>query len=346
MSPEVRYRITSGVQDAVILGSGFESACEAIGINPRRLQRWRQSPSDGRAGGLRNPGQKLSEAEKDEIVEAFHKPEFIDLPIRPAWVKMLDQGQYLCSQASVFRVLDERQAKARLTVRRARPQRRPPLLEAKAANEVLTWDITYLDSPIRGAYFYLYSVQDLFSRKIVGWSVEAKEDGKLARDLFSRILSEQIQNPQGIRVHADNGSPMRSKCLSDLFERLEVRCTHGRPHVSDDNAYIESWFSVLKGRASFPEYFRDIQQARAYVESLVEWYNGRNRSVIPSFCGMSGFASWSLHTEGFDGRFGQVASGASLVAGVGRLAASDRASRFGMPPSDRSIVLRGGHRMG
>jgi len=276
VSPEVRYRITSGVQDAVILGSGFESACEAIGINPRRLQRWRQSPSDGRAGGLRNPGQKLSEAEKDEIVEAFHKPEFIDLPIRPAWVKMLDQGQYLCSQASVFRVLDERQAKARLTVRRARPQRRPPLLEAKAANEVLTWDITYLDSPIRGAYFYLYSVQDLFSRKIVGWSVEAKEDGKLARDLFSRILSEQIQNPQGIRVHADNGSPMRSKCLSDLFERLEVRCTHGRPHVSDDNAYIESWFSVLKGRASFPEYFRDIQQARAYVESLVEWYNGQH----------------------------------------------------------------------
>jgi len=248
VSPEVRYRITSGVQDAVILGSGFESACEAIGINPRRLQRWRQSPSDGRAGGLRNPGQKLSEAEKDEIVEAFHKPEFIDLPIRPAWVKMLDQGQYLCSQASVFRVLDERQAKARLTVRRARPQRRPPLLEAKAANEVLTWDITYLDSPIRGAYFYLYSVQDLFSRKIVGWSVEAKEDGKLARDLFSRILSEQIQNPQGIRVHADNGSPMRSKCLSDLFERLEVRCTHGRPHVSDDNAYIELVFGAERTR--------------------------------------------------------------------------------------------------
>lgn len=273
MIPEVRQRITSGVQDAVILGSGFESACNTIGIDPRRVQRWRQRPSDGRAGGLRHPGQKLSESEKDEIVEAFHKPEYIDLPIRSAWVKMLDQGQCLCSPASVFRVLDERQAKARLTIRRAHPQRRPPVLEAKAVDEVLTWDITYLDSPIRGAYFYLYSIQDLFSRKIVGWSVEAKEDGKLARDLFARILSEQVRSPEGIRVHADNGSPMRSKSLSDLFEKLEVRATHGRPHVSDDNPFIESWFSVLKGRASFPEYFKDIQQARAYVESLVKWYN-------------------------------------------------------------------------
>ncbi len=276
MNPEVRARIASGVQDAVNLGSGIESACAVIGLDPRRLQRWRRSPTDARTGGLRSPGQKLSESEKDAVVEAFHQPEYIDLPVRAAWVKMLDHGQCLCSPASVFRVLNERQARSRLTARRARPQRRPPLLEAKAPNQVWTWDITYLPSPIRGAYFYLYSIQDLFSRKIVGWTVEVSEDGRLARDLFSRILSEQVEHPKGLRVHADNGSPMRSKNLSDLFEKLEVRATHGRPHVSDDNAFIESWFSVLKGRASFPEYFRDIQQARAYVESLVGWYNGQH----------------------------------------------------------------------
>lgn len=276
MSPEVRQQITSGVQDAVHLGIGIESACEVIGVGLRRLQRWRRKTVDGRTGGLRSSEQKLSESEKDAIVEAFHTPEYLDLPVRAAWVKMLDHGQCLCSPASVFRVLHERQARSRLTVRRARPQRRPPVLEAKAPNQVWTWDITYLSSPIRGAYFYLYSIQDLFSRKIVGWSVESTEDGKLARDLFSETLAQQIEHPKGLRVHADNGSPMRSKSLSALFEKLEVRATHGRPHVSDDNAFIESWFSVLKGRASFPEYFRDIQNARGYVKSLVDWYNSQH----------------------------------------------------------------------
>jgi transposase InsO family protein len=231
---------------------------------------------DGRGGGLRSSGQKLSESEKDAIVEAFHQPEFIDLPVRSAWVKMLDQGQCLCSPATVFRVLDERKAKGRLTTRRASPQRRPPVLEATAVDQVWTWDITYLPTGIRGAYFYLYSVQDLFSRKIVGWAIEASEEGVLARDLFGRILSERVSRPQDLQVHADNGSPMRAKALKSLFDQLEVRYTHGRPHVSDDNAFIESWFSVLKSRASFPEYFRDIEQAREYVGAMVEWYNGQH----------------------------------------------------------------------
>lgn len=276
MSPEIRQRILSGVQDAVILGSGFETACDAIGMSPRRLQRWRTRVQDRRRGGLRTSDQKLSEQEKDAIVEAFHKPEYVDLPIRAAWVKMLDEGVCMCSPATVFRVLDERKAKARLTVRRAHPHRRPPVLEAKAVNQVWTWDITYLPSPLRGAYFYLYTIQDLFSRKIVGWSVHAREDGSLARDLFSRILSERVVCPQALRVHADNGSPMRSKNLNGLFAKLQIRSTHGRPHVSDDNAFIESWFSVLKSRASFPEFFKDIEQARQYTAAIVAWYNGEH----------------------------------------------------------------------
>lgn len=272
MSPAIRQRISSGVRDAVNLGSGFESACAVIGMDPRRLQRWRRRTIDARTGGLRTDRQKFSESEKDEIVKAFHEPQYVDLPVRTAWAKMLDQGKCLCAPASAFRILHERKIRSRLTVRRASPQRRPPLLEAKTPNQVWTWDITYLSSPIRGAYFYLYTIQDLFSRKIVGWSVEASEDGKLARDLFARVFDE-VGNPSGTRVHADNGSPMRAKHLSDLFEKLEVRATHGRPHVCDDNPYIESWFSVLKGRASFPEYFKDIEQARRYVGSLVRWYN-------------------------------------------------------------------------
>jgi putative transposase len=276
VNPDLREQISSGIRDAVSLGSGFESACSVIGMDPRRLQRWRKKAVDGRVGGLRTSDQKLTETEKDAIVEAFHKPEYVDLPIRSAWVKMVDDKLCLCSAATAYRVLEERCAKRRLTARRASPQRRPPVLEATAVNQVWTWDITYLPSPVRGAYFYLYCVQDLFSRKIVGWSVEATEDGALARDLFDRIVSQKIARPQELRVHADNGSPMRSVVLNKFFNRLEIRCTHSRPHTSDDNAFIESLFSVLKGRASFPEYFKDILQARAYVQALVEWYNTKH----------------------------------------------------------------------
>jgi putative transposase len=276
VNPDLREQISTGIRDAVSLGSGVESACAVIGVDPRRLQRWRKRAVDGRQGGLRTSDQKLSETEKDAIVEAFHRPEYIDLPIRSAWVKMVDDKLCLCSAATAYRVLEERCAKRRLTARRARPQRRPPVLEATAVNQVWTWDITYLPSPVRGAYFYLYCVQDLFSRKIVGWSVEATEDGALARDLFDRIVSQKIARPQELRVHADNGSPMRSVVLNKFFNRLEIRCTHSRPHTSDDNAFIESLFSVLKGRASFPEYFKDIVQAHAYVQALVEWYNTKH----------------------------------------------------------------------
>lgn len=276
MIPEVRQRIQTGVQDAVTLGSTLESACAEIGMDPRRLQRWRKQMEDGRHGGLRVPSQKLTEQEKDAIVDIFHKPEFIDLPVRSAWVKMLDHDQCLCSPATAFRVLDERKLEERLTVKRAKPQRRPPVLEATGINQVWTWDITYLPSPVRGAYFYLYSIQDLFSRKIVGWAIEATESSHLARDLFAKILSERVEQPQNLRVHADNGSPMKGKALTSLYNLLQVRYTHGRPHVSDDNPFIESWFAVLKGRASFPEYFKDIHQARKYVESLVAWYNGQH----------------------------------------------------------------------
>ena len=276
MNPDLREQISSGIRDAVSLGSGFESACAVIGMDPRRLQRWRKKAVDGRTGGLRTSDQKLTEVEKDAIVEAFHQPEYVDQPIRSAWVKMIDADLCLCSAATAYRVLAERGAKRRLTARRASPQRRPPVLEATAVNQVWTWDITYLPSPVRGAYYYLYCVQDLFSRKIVGWTVEATENGTLARDLFDRIISEKIERPQELRVHADNGSPMRSVVLNQYFNRLEIRCTHSRPHTSDDNPFIESLFSVLKGRASFPEYFKDILQARAYVKALVEWYNTKH----------------------------------------------------------------------
>lgn len=273
MNLAVRNLIVAGLQDTADLGSSKTAACQLAGIDIRRLQRWQMIPQDRRKGGVQNASQPLSEQEKDRIVEAFQTPLYRDLPVRAAWVKMLDAEICLCSPATVFRVLKERGIKERLMVRRASPQRRPPVLEATAVDQVWTWDITYLSTPVRGAYFYLYVIQDLFSRKAVGWTVEMTENGQIATDLFAKIITQRVSHPTELRVHSDNGSPMRSANLKNFFERLQVRCTHSRPHVSDDNAFIESLFATLKGRASFPEYFKTIEQARTYVDSLMAWYN-------------------------------------------------------------------------
>jgi putative transposase len=269
----IRDVIKAGLQDATDLGCSKTVACEMAGMDIRRLQRWQEISEDRRKGGVQDASQPLTEQEKDRVVEIFQAPLYRDLPVRAAWVKMLDAEICLCSPATVFRVLNQRGRKDRLMVRRASPQRRPPVLEATAVDQVWTWDITYLPTPVRGAYFYLYTIQDLFSRKAVGWTVELTENGQIARDLFAKIIAERVTHPTELRVHSDNGSPMRSACLKGFFERLQVRCTHSRPHVSDDNAFIESLFATLKGRASFPEYFRTIEQARTYVDSLMAWYN-------------------------------------------------------------------------
>lgn len=274
MTLAVRRLFKTDLQDAVDLGCSKTASCELVGLGLRRLQRWEAIPEDRRLGGVKDLSQPLTEQEKDEVVEAYQAKDYVNLPIRSAWASMLDKGVCHCSPATVFRVFKERGNKERLTVRRAAPQRRPPVLMATAINQVWTWDITYLPSPVRGAYFYLYTIQDLFSRKAVGWTVELSENGERARDLFDRVIAERVKDPSALRVHSDNGSPMRSVCLKALFERLQVRYTHSRPHVSDDNAFIESLFAILKGRASFPEYFQDLDQARTYVDALLGWYNG------------------------------------------------------------------------
>ncbi|QQS03227.1 MAG: IS3 family transposase [Fibrobacterota bacterium] len=272
----MRQLIVTGFQDSIDLGCSKTAACAMVGFGIRRLQRWQETPQDRRRGGIQDASQPLTEQEKDLVVESFQAPKYRDLPVRSAWVKMLDDDICLCSPATVFRVLDERDQKGRLTVRRASPQRRPPVLEATAVDQVWTWDITYLPSPVRGAYFYLYTIQDMFSRKAVGWTVELSENGELAHDLFARSIVDRVSHPTALRVHSDNGSPMRATRLTGFFEKIEVRYTHSRPHVSDDNAFIESLFATLKGRASFPEYFRTLDEARAYVDALMAWYNGEH----------------------------------------------------------------------
>lgn len=272
MKLEKRNRIVIAIDEAVLARARLFKACQAIQLCPRRLRRWRKAKEDGRKGGYRAASQKLSEPEKDAIVAALQLPGMEDLPLRVAHATLMDRGIYLGSPSTFVRVAQERRVRKNKRVDKGRSSKRPQLV-ATAPGQVWCWDITWLDAPLKGTYFYLYMAIDMYSRKVVAWEVFSKEDGALARDLFAQALEAEGIPPGQITIHADNGRPMRSNSLRGLFELLNVTASYGRPHTSNDNAFAESLFATFKGRVSFPEYFTDLQSARVFCLEFFTWYN-------------------------------------------------------------------------
>jgi len=268
----LREQIISAIDVAVSSGARLFMACEVIQLGLRRLRRWRKTEEDGRKGGYRALGQKLSEPEKDAIVAALQLPGIENLPVKAAHATLLDQGICLASPATFVRVVKERGVQRKNGVRRAQNAKRPELV-ATAPGQVWCWDITWLNAALKGTYFYLYMAMDMFSRKVVAWEVFAKEDGTLARNLFAQALEDEGIPFGKIKVHADNGKPMRSKKLRSLFDDMGVTASYGRPHTSNDNAFAESLFATFKGRVSFPEHFENIQSARSFCMEFFTWYN-------------------------------------------------------------------------
>ena len=273
MKAGLRALIIIAVDIAVASGARLFKACQTIQLCSRRLRRWRKTDGDGRKGGYRAMGQKLSESEKDAVVAAFNRMEVVDLPVKVACATLMDQGLYTASPSTCARVLAERDAGRRREPRRTGTAKRPELV-ATGPGQVWCWDITWLDAPLKGTYFYLYMAIDMFSRKVVAWEVYAKEDGTLARDLFAAAMEAEGIRPGTLLVHADNGRPMRSLKLRALFDVLQVTASYGRPHTSNDNAFAESLFATFKGRIAFPEYFASVQTARDFCMEFFTWYNG------------------------------------------------------------------------
>ncbi len=272
MNQKMRLEIIKALDIAVASGARLMKACEAISLCERRLRRWRKKVDDGRKGGYQGKSQKLTEKEKDQIMEALARPEIENLSIKAACATLMDQGVYYASPASFARVIKERK---KGSVRRGHPSLgKAPQLKATAPNQVWCWDITWLNTPHMGTYFYLYMVMDLFSRKVVAWVVYSKEDGNLARDLIAQAMEEEKINPNQLTIHADNGRPMRSVTLRQLFEFMNVRASYSRPHTSNDNAYAESLFNTFKSRISFPEYFKSREDANDFCMEFFTWYNG------------------------------------------------------------------------
>ena len=218
----------------------------------------------------------LSAAERRATLEALHSPRFIDKTPYEVYAGLLDEGQYLCSIRTMYRILvangEVRERRNQLR----RPNYSKPELLATAPNQVWSWDITKLLGPATWTYFYLYVILDIFSRFVVGWLVATRESKALATRLISDTCGKQEIARGQLTLHADRGASMKSKTVALLLGDLGVTKTHSRPYVSNDNPFSESQFKTMKYRPEFPVHFGSIQDARAFCGPFFEWYNNEH----------------------------------------------------------------------
>lgn len=267
--------ILERIDEATRAGTRLEQACELAGISPRCVQRWRApgNAQDRRKGPLSTPGNKLSEPERQTVIETANTPGYRDLSPQQIVPLLADKGIYLASESTVYRILREEKMLTR------RESSRPPVTRPKAhvatgPDEVWSWDITYLPSVVRGEFFYLYLVLDIWSRKIVGWAIHEQESSE-----HSARLIEQTARTRGIPrdrlvLHSDNGSPMKGSTMLAKLRQLGIATSFSRPHQSNDNPYSESLFRTAKYRPNYPRRpFESIEAARAWVAQFVRWYN-------------------------------------------------------------------------
>jgi transposase InsO family protein len=264
------------VNEAVEAGARREVACQVVGLSARTVERWRGGKlEDERRGPKTAPANKLTAAERQEVLRIVNAPRFRDLSPNQIVPLLADEKRYVASESTMYRILREEDLIKHRGPMKA-PVRRPPNAHvATGPNQVWSWDITYLKSPIRGVFFYLYMIVDVWSRKVVGWEVHDVENAELAAALFEETCVLLRVNPRGIVLHADNGGPMKGSTMVATLERLGVLPSFSRPHVSDDNPYSEALFRTLKYRPEFPSKpFVDLIAARAWVAGFVRWYNG------------------------------------------------------------------------
>lgn len=269
------------LDEAVSSGARQSQACEILGLPPRTVQRWRLAGigEDRRSGPRRPPENKLSTLEERRILDVVTTPQYRDLSPQQLVPILADDGTYLASESTIYRLLRREAMQQRREPSRAPQARhRPDAHCARCPNQVWSWDITYLRGPILGSFYYLYLVEDVFSRKIVGWAVHETECNGHAAQLLEETCAREGIARDRLVLHADNGSPMKGATILATLQRLGVATSFSRPRVSDDNPYSESLFRTLKYRPEFPgRGFASLHDARSWVEAFVAWYNTEHR---------------------------------------------------------------------
>lgn len=269
------------LDEAVASGARREPACQMLGLSVRTLQRWRQGgqiKADGRPAAIRQPANQLSPAERQQVITVANQPEFQSLPPSQIVPTLADQGIYLASESSFYRIL--RQAGQLKHRGKARPAtaKAPTAHGASGPNQVWSWDITYLATSIRGLFFYLYLILDIYSRKIVGWEVVETESAEHAASVIQKACLREATVGQPLLLHADNGAPLKGATLLATLQRLGVVPSFSRPAVSNDNPYSEALFRTVKYHSTFPaEPFENLTQARVWMLGFQQWYNEHHK---------------------------------------------------------------------
>jgi len=253
---------------------GVRPLCLALGEPRSSWYRSLQPPKE--ATGHPRPHRSLSDEERRYVLSVLHTERFCDSAPAEIVSTLLDEGAYLCSERTMYRILEEQ--KEDVPRRQALPRSfaRPELL-ATRPNELWSWDITKLKGSKRLLYYYLYHIMDVFSRYTVGWMVAYRESDDLAEDLIAEACLRQEIGQDQLTLHADRGSSMRSNKVAELLDGLGVTKTHSRPHVSNDNPYSESGFKTLKYRPDFPDTFGPIEEARVFCQQFFHWANNEHR---------------------------------------------------------------------
>ena len=264
------------IDEAIAAGAREHAACALFGLSPRALQRWRAADigDDRRYGPKTSPRNRLTDRERQQVLATLNAPAYRDLSPRQIVPRLADQGRYIASESTMYRILRN---EGQLAHRgRAKPSVTRTVEEhvATAPNQVWSWDITYLQTTIKGRFVFLYLMIDIYSRRIMGWAVHEEETAELASMLMRATCADNDLDPAGIVLHSDNGGPMRGATMLATLQWLGVVPSYSRPRVSNDNPFSEALFRTLKYQTNLPyKPFAMLDEARGWAVRFVHWYN-------------------------------------------------------------------------
>jgi putative transposase len=253
---------------------GVAPVCQALGV-PRATYYRRQHPTtqEDVPGPPRRVPRALPPAEREQVLALLHEERFAELPPAEVYATLLDEGKYVCSIRTMYRILQEHDEVKERRRQLQHPRYAAPELLATGPNQLWSWDITKLKGPVKWTYYYLYVILDVFSRYVVGWLAAYRESATLAQRLIAHTCERQGIEQGMLTIHADRGSAMISKSVALLLADLGVSKTHSRPHVSNDNPFSESQFKTLKASPEFPDRFGSLQDTRSFLLDFFLWYN-------------------------------------------------------------------------
>ena len=267
------------VNEAVEQGVSDAKTTAWLGLSARTVQRWRAQDTgdDRRCGPKSRPKNQLSKQERAVVLETVNAPEYRDLSPNQIVPRLADEGRYIGSEATIFRILREEGQLAHRGRAKAPVRAEAEEHIATGPNQVWSWDISYLKTTVRGRFFFLYFMLDIYSRRIMGWAVHDEESGEHASTLFRAVSTKSQRNLEGLVLRSDNGGPMRGSTMLATLDQLGVRASFSRPGVSADNAFSEALFRTTKYRPDYPAPFDTLDEARAWVDAFVTWYNHEHR---------------------------------------------------------------------